>query len=284
MVSMKRTSSSTYVFEAVDNRLQRTLIGHLRYALRYRPFFLYWVRRGLVTRYSQTSIGLLWAILQPLLSSLIYIIVFSYVVRVSTDPVPYPLFIVTSLVLWSYFNRIVFSGAASIIGNLDIVTRVQFPREFLPLGIMVESLVDLALGICIIALLFIIYHQPVTSYLLIAFYIFIPYTFLSLGLAFIFAGLASVIRDLFQILPLLLQLLMYLSPVIYPLSLVPKGIHLFYVINPLGPIFAAYQETILFGKFTLLPEILLVTVFSVVILIAGYLFFKRMEWRFADSL
>ena len=242
------------------------------------------MRRGIVTRYSQTSIGLLWAILQPLLSSFVYLIVFSVVVRVSTEPVPYPLFIVTSLVLWSYFNRIVFSGASSIVGNLDIITRVQFPREFLPIGVLIESLVDLVFGVCIIAILFIIYHQPLSLYMLLAPWVFIVYSAFSLGLAFIFAGLASVIRDLFQVLPILLQLLLYISPVIYPLNMVPENIRFFYIVNPLGPIFASYQETLLYGKFTLLPEMLFVSVISFIILIAGYLFFKRMEWRFADTL
>src|SRR5215216_2923423 len=111
------------VYEAENNRLNRSLLEHLRYASGYLAFFLFWTRRSITTRYSQTSVGLLWALLQPMLSSLVYIIVFSLVIRISTDPVPYPLFIFVSIVMWSYFNRIVFSGAAAITSNLDIVTR-----------------------------------------------------------------------------------------------------------------------------------------------------------------
>jgi ABC-type polysaccharide/polyol phosphate export permease len=272
------------VYEAVDNRLKRSLVGHLRYASHYWLFFLYWVRRGIITRYSQTSVGLLWAVFQPLLSSLVYIIVFSFVVRVSTEPVPYPLFVVTSLVFWTYLNRVIFSGAASIVTNLDLITRVQFPREFLPLGVLLEAVIDLLLGLAIVAVLLLIYQHPVTPYLLIVPWIFLAHTFLALGLAFFLAGMASVIRDLFQVLPILLQLLLYLSPVIYPLNIVPESIRVLYSVNPLAPIFAAYQETILFGRFTLVNEMIVVTIIAVVTLVSGYLFFKRMEWRFADAL
>ncbi len=272
------------IYEAADNRVNRTLKDHLRFAFEYRAFFGYWVRRSIITRYSQTTVGLLWAVLQPLLSSLVYILVFSVIARVSTNPVPYPLFVVTSLVLWNYWQRIVFSGAASVVTNLDIVTRVSFPREFLPLGVAVEAMVDLLIGIVIIAVLFIVYHQPVTVSILWAIPVFVVHTCLALGLAFFLAGFSSYIRDLFQILPILLQLLLYLSPVIYPINIVPDSIRNLYFFNPLGPIFASYQETILFGQFTYGREIVFVGVFALIVLVLGYRFFKRTEWRFADTL
>ncbi len=272
------------IYEAADNRINRTLREHLQYALQYRSFFVYWVRRSIITRYSQTTVGLLWAVLQPLLSSLVYILVFSVIARVSTEPVPYPLFVVTSLVLWSYFQRIVISGASSVVTNLDIVTRVSFPREFLPLGVAVEALVDLLIGIVIIAILFVLYHQPLTPYILLAIPILFIHTCLAIGLAFLLAGFSSYVRDLFQILPILMQLLLYVSPVIYPINVVPNSVRMLYFINPIGLIFAAYQETILFGGFSYGRELIVVAIFSVVLLFIGYRFFKKTEWRFADIL
>src|SRR5262249_19061919 len=140
------------VFEAVDNQVQRSPYGHLQHAWRYRAFFLYWVRRSLVTRYRQTSLGWLWAILQPLLSSLIFVVIFSLVLQIRSDPVPYPLFIVTNLVLWSYFSRVVLIGGGTVLGYMDLLRQIRFPREFLPLAVWVESLVDLAFGVGIVAL------------------------------------------------------------------------------------------------------------------------------------
>lgn len=272
------------IYEATDNRINRSLKDHLRFAYEYRAFFVYWVRRGIITRYSQTSVGLLWAVLQPLLSSLVYIIVFSFIARVSTNPVPYPLFVVTSLVLWSFWQRIVFSGSASVVSNLDIVTRVSFPREFLPIGVAAEAFVDLAIGLVIVGVLFIIYHQPVTPYILLAIPIFLIHGCLALGIAFLLAGVSSYIRDLFQILPILLQLLMYVSPVLYPINAVPESIKALYFINPLGIIFAAYQETILYARFSYGRDLFFVTLFAIILLVIGYRVFKRTEWRFADTL
>lgn len=271
-------------YEAIDNRVKRNLKDHLRLAFEYRAFFLYWIRRGIITRYSQTTVGLLWAILQPLLSSLVYILVFSLIARVSTNPIPYPLFVVTSLVLWSYWTRIVISGSASVVNNLEIVTRVSFPREFLPLGVAAEALVDLLIGIIIITVLFLIYQQPLSPYMFLAIPVFIIHTCLALGLAFFLAGISSYVRDLFQILPILLQLLLYLSPVIYPISNVPEQLRSLYILNPLGPIFASYQETLLYGRFSYGTEMLLVAGIALIVLVGGYWVFKRTEWRFADTL
>lgn len=272
------------LYEAADNRINRNLKDHLRFAFEYRAFFIYWIRRSIITRYSQTTVGLLWAVLQPILSSLVYIVVFSLIARISTHPIPYPLFVITGLVLWSYGLRIVISGSASVVTNLDIVTRVSFPREFLPLGVAAEALVDLLIGMVIVVVLFIVYQQPVTPYMLLAIPIFIIHTCLALGLAFFLAGVSSYVRDLFQILPILLQLLLYLSPVIYPLSNVPENLRSLYIINPLGPIFAGYQETILYGRFTVGPELVVIAIISVLVLVGGYWYFKRTEWRFADTL
>lgn len=276
--------SRTPVYEAENNRLNRTVLEHMRYAARYWAFFLFWTRRSITTRYSQTSVGMLWALLQPMLSSLVYVVVFSLVIRISTDPVPYPLFIFVSIVMWSYFNRIVFSGAAAIPMNIDIVTRVQFPREFLILSVWVESMVDLVIGLGIAAILFLLYRYPIPATLPIAFLVFIVHTLFSLALAFIISALNSRVRDFMQLLPILLQLLLYLSPVLYPLDLVPESIRGFYIFNPLGTIFAAYQETILFGRFTLLAPLLAIGVVSFALLVFGYRLFKRMEWNFVDLL
>src|SRR5260221_4334762 len=118
---MMKRPSSPLVFEASDNTLRRNPYGHVRFAWRYRAFFVYWVRRSLLTRYSQTSLGFLWAVLQPLLSSLIFVVIFSVIIPVHTDPVPYPLFIITNLVFWTYFSRIVMNGGGTITAYMDLL-------------------------------------------------------------------------------------------------------------------------------------------------------------------
>jgi lipopolysaccharide transport system permease protein len=271
------------VFEAADDRLVSPR-DHLRHALRYRTFLGYWLRRNVLARYRQTTLGPLWAVLQPLLGSLVYVFVFSLVLRVDTPPVPYALFVVTNLVLWTYSMRTILTGPAALLANLDLVTRVQFPREFLPLGVWLESLTDLGLGLVVVALFFAYYQVPVTRYALLAVVVFAIHTAFTLGVMFLVSAVAIQVRDLLHIMPILLQLALYLAPVVYPLDLVPESIRGVFLLNPLGAIFAAYQETLLFGRFTLARELAIAAVVSLFLLVASYRLFKRQEWQLADLL
>lgn len=277
------TSPPRPVFEAADDRLIQPR-DHLRHALRYRAFLGYWLRRNVVTRYRQTTLGPVWAILQPLLGGLVYAFVFATVLRVDTPPTPYAVFIVTNLVFWTYSARTMLSGPATLLANLDLVTRVQFPREFLPLGVWLESLVDLGLGLVVVAIFFAYYQLPVTPYALGAVAVFAVHTAFALGVMFILSALTITVRDLLHIVPILLQLALYLAPVVYPLDLVPASIRDAYLMNPLGTIFAAYQETLLFGRFTLGRELAVAAAVSVLLLAGGYRLFKRREWQLADLL
>ncbi len=276
-------TTSEPVFEAVDGRLIRPR-DYLRNAMRYRVFLGYWLRRSILARYRQTTLGPLWAVLLPLLSGAVYAFVFALVLRVETPPVPYVVFVVSNLVLWTYSMRTILTGPSVLLGNLDLVTRVQFPREFLPLGVWLESLVDLILGLAVMVLFFAVYQVMVTPYVLIAVIVFVIHTALTLGITFLVAALAITVRDLLQITPILLQLAFYLAPVVYPLDLVPESIRTIYLLNPLGTIFAAYQETLLFGRFTLTRELTVAAATSALTLFGGYRLFKRQEWQLADLL
>jgi lipopolysaccharide transport system permease protein len=271
------------VFEALDGRLIQPR-DYLRNAVRYRVFLGYWLRRNLLARYRQTTLGPLWAVLQPLLSGLVYAFVFALVLRVETPPVPYAVFVVSNLVLWTYSMRTILTGPTVLLGNLDLVTRVRFPREFLPIGVWLESLVDLVLGLVVIGLFFALYQVTVTPYALIAVIVFIVHTAFTLGVTFLVAALAITVRDLLQITPILLQLVFYLAPIVYPLDLVPESIRAIYLLNPLGTIFAAYQETLLFGRFTLTRELAVAAATSMLTLMGGYRLLKRREWQLADRL
>jgi ABC-type polysaccharide/polyol phosphate export permease len=271
------------VFEAADDRLVRPR-DHLRNALRHRAFLGYWLRRNVLARYRQTTLGPLWTVLQPLLGSLAYAFVFTVVVRVHTPPVPYALFVITNLVLWTYSTRTVIAGPAALLGNLNLVTRVQFPREFLPVGVWLECLVDLSMGLAVTILFFAYYHVTVTPWALLAILVFVIHTTFTLGVMFLVAALAITVRDLLHIMPVLLQLTLYLTPVVYPLDLVPASVRGIYLLNPLAAIFAAYQETILFGRLTVGRELAVAGLISMLLLIGSYRMFKRQEWRLADLL
>ena len=272
-----------WLFEAADNRLIHPR-RHLRNALRYRTFLAYWVRRNVLTRYRQTTLGPLWVVLLPLLSSLVYAFVFGVLLRVDTGPVPYALFVITNLVLWGYSTRTIMTGPAALLGNLDLVTRVRFPREFLPFGAWLESVTDLGVSVLVVAGFFWYYEVSITPYILVAGVVFLVHTILTLGLMLLVAAIAITVRDLTYALPTVLHLALYVAPIVYPLDLVPAELRPYFLLNPFSVVFAAYQETIFLGQFTLARELGLSAAFSLGLLIGGYRLFKHQEWKLADLL
>ena len=271
------------VFEAADNRLIQPR-NSLQEVVRHRTFLLYWVWRNISARYRQTTLGPIWALLLPLLSGVVYAFVFGVFLGLQTGGVPYAVFAITNLVLWTYATRTILTGPAALLGNLDLITRVRFPREMFPLSVWLESLTDLALGAVVVAIFFVYYQVPVTRYMLLAPIVFLVYSTFVLGVAFITAAISVTVRDLIHVMPVVLQLLLYLAPVIYPVSIVPEGYRNLYLANPLAVVFAAFEETLFLGRFTLGAELAVSAAVSVAVLTVGYRLFKQQEWRIADLL
>lgn len=275
--------SPPIAFEASDGRLihpRRPLVE----AWRFRTLLAYWVRRNLVARYRQTTLGPIWAVLVPILSSLVYAFVFSLLLRVQTGAVPYTLFAMTNLALWMYTTRALQTGPAALTGNLDLITRVRFPREFLPISVWVESLVDLAIGLAIVAVFAAWLGAAPTRFTALAPVVFVIHSMLTVGLMLIVAAITVRVRDLIYILPIALQLALYLAPILYPIDLIPAHLRAWYLLNPFATIFAAYHETLYLGRFTLVKELMVCAAISLAALAAGYRLFKRQEWLLADQL
>jgi lipopolysaccharide transport system permease protein len=153
-----------------------------------------------------------------------------------------------------------------------------------PLSVWLESLTDLVLGAIVVAMFFVYYQVPVTRYMLLAPVVFLVYSTFVLGIAFIAAAISVTVRDLIHVMPVILQLLLYLAPVIYPVSIVPEGYRDIYLVNPIAVVFAAFEETLFLGRFTLGAELAGSAAISIVVLVLGYRLFKQQEWRLADLL
>jgi ABC-type polysaccharide/polyol phosphate export permease len=271
------------VFEALDGRLIHPRRA-LRDAWRFRALLAYWVRRNLIARYRQTTLGPIWAVLVPILSSLVYAFVFSLLLRVETGAVPYTLFAMTNLALWMYTTRALQTGPAALLGNLDLITRVRFPREFLPISVWLESLVDLVIGLAIVAVFAVWYGVALTPYAALAPVVLVIHSMLTVGLMLTVAAITVRVRDLAYILPISLQLALYLAPILYPIDLIPAHLRAWYLLNPFATIFAVYHETLYQGRFTLGRELMVCAAISLLTLAAGYRLFKRQEWLLADQL
>ena len=238
--------------------------------------------REIKSKYKQTMIGIGWVVFQPLVMMLVFTAVFSYFAKVKTGDVPYPLFSYCGLVVWAFFSNSVLKGMSSIISNINLVTKTYFPREILPLSAIISSFVDFLVACLLFLLLVIFYGIPFTGYILMVPLILIIQIILVTGLSLFLSAFNVFKRDAGYVVPIGLQVWMFLSPIVYPVNLVPENYKTLYMLNPVACIVEGYRSSILYGQMPSLRELGWAAVVSVVILVAAYIYFKKAEMKFAD--
>jgi lipopolysaccharide transport system permease protein len=257
-------------------------LGHLANLYYYRDLLWLWTGREVRVRYKQSALGAAWAVIQPLALTLVFTLVFSRLMQVDTGGVPYPVFAYSALVPWTFFATSLAFAIPSLVNNLNLVGKIYFPREILPLANIGAALVDFAMAGLVFAGLMLIYQIPLTLNVLWVIPLLFIQIILTIGVTLIGAALIVFFRDVRFIVPLLTQIWMYASPVIYPASLVPAQWQTLYFLNPMAGIIAGYRSALVLGETPNLPALLLATLVSVVLLLIGYVTFKRSEPLFAD--
>ncbi len=250
--------------------------------IRYRGLLWNLAVGDLKARHRQTTLGMIWALVQPVSMMLVFVVVFSVFVRVPMDNVSYALFAYTGLLSWLFFANSLSAGLPSVVSNMNLVTKASFPREVIPLSKLVTTGFDFVIGLAVLALLLIVYQAPVTTALLAVPGIMAVHVMFTMGLVLWSSALYVLKRDLGSVLPLILQIWMFLSPVVYPVSLVPERYHALYMLNPMAAILEAYRNAILFGTLPSPVSMAPALIVSAVSLVVGYVYFKAVEPRFAD--
>jgi lipopolysaccharide transport system permease protein len=241
-----------------------------------------WTSREIKARYKQTVFGIAWAVFQPLVLTIIFALIFSVFIKLPSEGVPYPLFVYSALLPWTFFSRAAVGAITSIVGNMNLVKKIYFPREILVYSSVAAYLVDFLCGLLVYVGLMIYYRTPVNPAMLMLPVLFTIQIFLTLGVALGAAALNVYLRDINQMAPLVMQMWMYASPVIYSVTLVPEKWLPFYLLNPMAVLVASYRAIILQGVWPDLRWVAVATLISGLIFLAGYGIFKRLEGRFAD--
>jgi lipopolysaccharide transport system permease protein len=258
------------------------LIASLRELDAYRGLLWMWTLREVKVRYKQSLLGAAWAVLQPLVLMIMFTVVFSYFARVPTDGVPYPIFSYTAVLPWTFFATSITFAVPSLVTNMNLVTKIYFPREILPVAAVAAAFVDFVVASIVFVGLMLAYRVPLRATLLWTPVILAIQIALTLGVVLAGATLNVWYRDIRFVVPLGVQLWMYASPVIYPVTLVPEQWRTLYMLNPMAGIINSYRRVILQGR---PPEMQVLGLSAGVALLAmllGYLYFKRSEGRFAD--
>ncbi len=246
-----------------------------------RELFNFLVWRDVKVRYKQTLLGGLWAVLQPLLAMLIFTVFFNRLAGIGTDGPPYPLFAYTGLVLWTFFSNSISMASNSLVGNQVLVSKVYFPRVFIPLASIGALLLDLVVSMLLLVVLMFWYHWRVTSALVWSPLYVIGTILAAGGLGLILSGLNVRFRDVKYAVPFLIQMGLFVSPVIYPLRYVPERFRWLMGLNPMAGMIDGFRASVIGGDMDW-PLVGISFLTCVVLFVGGLYLFRRMERRFAD--
>lgn len=250
--------------------------------LAHRELLMAWTMRTIKARYQQSILGGLWAIIQPAAAAVIFSIIFTQFVRVNTGTIPYIVFSYTALVPWTLFNGSITDMVDSLVVNMNLVSKIYFPREILPVAALMARLLDFAIAGAILIFLIVFFQIPIfpLGWLFIPIILAIQLA-LTLGLGFIGAAFNVFYRDVKHLFILGLQIWLYASPIIYPIETVPERFRSLYFLNPMAGIIESYRAVLLYQQIPG-PYILISATVALIILFAGYWGFKKVEFQFAD--
>jgi lipopolysaccharide transport system permease protein len=260
--------------------------GFLRLNLRdvwnYRELLYFLVWRDIKVRYKQTTLGAAWAIIQPVMTMIVFSIFFGRLAKIPSDGIPYPVFAYTALLPWQLFAFALTESSNSVVGSQNLITKVYFPRLIIPLASVLAGLVDFL--IAFVVLLILMFYYGITPGVAVVwlplFIILALATALSVGLWF--SALNVKYRDVRYTIPFLTQLWMFATPVAYPSSMIPEPWRAWSGLNPMSGVVEGFRWALL-GKSTGPGLLLWVSVAAVLVLLVGGLFyFRRMESSFAD--
>lgn len=257
----------------------------MRQLWRYRQLLYFLSLRDIKVRYKQTIIGIVWALIKPLITMIVFSFLFGTLTQGSVEDIPYPIFIFFGLLLWNIFYQSVIACSESIVANNNLINKVYFPRIILPLSAMVVVLVDFLIASIAFILLLLLFHftPSVWGMILIPIGVF-GMAMLGLGVGMIMATLNVRYRDIRVLLPFVLQLLLFVTPVIYPVRFVSESLKVFILFNPLALILNTIRDVSLQKQ--QFDSTLFVTgmVLSLIIFAIGIKVFQDKESEFADLL
>lgn len=256
---------------------------NLRELWQYRELLYIFVWRDIKVRYKQTVIGIAWAILQPLLLMVVFTVFFGALVGVPSDGVPYGVFVYAGLLFWNYFSTALTNASNSLIENENILKKIYFPRLILPLSPTLTPAVDFAFATLVYVGILVYYHfQPTLTGVLLTPFLLLLTWMTAYGLGTLIASLNVKYRDLRYALPFFIQLLLFLTPVIYPVTLIGEKYRWLMALNPMTGIIDAARAGILGNRPIDWSLLITAALISTSLLLIGVFIFRRTERTFAD--
>ncbi|MCX7747196.1 MAG: ABC transporter permease [Clostridia bacterium] len=275
---MERIKDFTLVIEAGKTEKQ-----YFKDIWKYRELFFFLAWKDILVRYKQTVIGVLWAVIRPVLTMVVFTIVFGGLAKLPSGGVPYPILVYSAMLPWQFFANALSESSNSLIGNANMISKVYFPRIVIPTSSVITSFVDFLISFVILAALMAFYGF-VPDWRMVLLPVFVIIGFLaSLGSGLFLAALNVKYRDFRYIVPFIVQFGLYISPVGFSSSIVPDKWRLLYSINPMVGVIDGFRWSILGDELALyVPGFIISLILVVVIFIFGLWYFRKAERTFAD--
>lgn len=248
----------------------------------YRDLLWFLTVRGIKAKYAQSILGVSWAIIQPLFSTLVFTVVFGKLAKIESNNAPYFLFSFVALVPWTFFANTLTESANSLVANANMISKVYFPRLVLPLSSIFSKGLDFLISLILLLIFLVIYQIAPTWEIIFLPWMLIVLLMTSLGIGMILSAMAVQYRDVKHAMTFGVQLLMYAAPVVYPTTNVPKQFQFFYALNPMVGVIESFRSVFLGTLSFPYSWMILGTVVSGVLFVFGLFYFKRMERTFAD--
>lgn len=244
---------------------------------------LLWVlsMRDVKIRYKQTILGFAWAIIQPFMMMVVFSIFFGHLAQLPSDGIPYPIFVYVGLLPWTFFANSVSVSGNSLIGSAQLISKVYFPRLIIPMSAMGSSLVDLLVAAGVLLVMMLWYGIGWSLNLLFVPVLVVAVAFAALGVGTLLSALTVAYRDFRYVLPFLIQLWMFVTPVVYPTSLVPVRWQWIFYLNPMAGLIEGFRSAFIGKPFNFLALAISMTV-AVILFLIGVAYFEKVERRFAD--
>ena len=257
----------------------------LREVWHYRELLYFLIWRDVKVRYKQTALGVLWVVLQPVISMLVFTVLFGVLLNAPSNGVPYPVFVYAGLLPWLYFAGALARSTTSMVDSRNLITKVYFPRLIVPLTSVLTGLIDFAVGFVVLIVLMLLYGIVPTMAVLLTPLFLLLAMMTAFGFGLWLSALNVRYRDIGYIIPFVIQIWMYVTPVVYSVSLIPERFQFLLGLNPMTSVVSGFRWALL-GPASSVQSSPIVYVLSLVttavVLISGLIYFRRTERTFAD--
>lgn len=248
----------------------------------YREMFYNLVKKDLRTRYKGSFLGFLWTFVNPLLQLIVYSLVFSIIMPVDVDK--YYIYLFVALIPWIFFTTSLQAGSTSVLAGKDLVKKIYFPRLIMPLSVVGAAFMNMVFSMGVVFGVLIVSGLGFSKYILWLPIIMLLELLLAMGLAFICSALNIYFRDLEHILGIIIMAWFYLTPIVYTIDMVPERYMSLYMLNPMTPIIGAYRDILYYKQAPQLSLLGGIFVWSLIIIVIGYIIFQKLQKHFVEEL